>query len=66
MVGIRTVFQAMWRDRAGITSVEYAMLTGVVALVVLVAIGQLSGVVSGTMERTADCLDGTLPPSSCD
>ena len=41
------------------------MLTAMIALVVVLAIGQLSGTVSGTMDRAADCLDGTLAPSSC-
>jgi len=65
MTGIHTVFGALWRDRSGISSTEYAMLTAVVALVVLVAIGQLSSSVSGTMDRAAGCLDGTLTPGSC-
>ena len=59
------ILRALWRDRSGIAATEYAMLTAVVALVVLVAVGQLSGVVSGTIDRAADCLDGTLAPSSC-
>lgn len=65
MAGISTILGTLWRDRSGISSSEYAMLTAVVALVVLVAVGQLSGTVSGTMERAVDCLDGSLAPSSC-
>jgi len=57
--------RAFRRDQSGVSSVEYAMLTAVVAVGVVLAISQLSGAVSGTMDRTADCIDGTLAPSSC-
>jgi Flp pilus assembly pilin Flp len=62
---IRTILLALWRDRSGISATEYAMLTAVVAVVVLVAVGQLSDAVSGSMSDTTDCLDGTAPKSSC-
>ena len=59
------IFRALWRNQSGIASIEYAMLTAVVAAGVLLAVSQLSGAVSGTMDRTAGCLDGTLAPGSC-
>ena len=65
MGDIRNILLPLWRDRSGISSTEYAMLTAVIALVVVVAIGQLSSAVSDTMDRTVDCLDGIVAPSSC-
>ena len=65
MRNLQSMIAALWRDRSGIAASEYAMLTAVVALVVLVAVSQLSGAVSGTMDRTADCLDGTEAASNC-
>jgi len=65
MKNIQAMIAVLWRDRSGIAAAEYAMLTAVIALVVLVAVSQLSGAVSGTMDRAADCLDGTEAASNC-
>ncbi|HEX9792152.1 MAG TPA: hypothetical protein VGA60_15955 [Kiloniellales bacterium] len=54
-----------WRDGSGISASEYAMISAVVAIGIVLAVGELSGVVSGTMDKAADCLDGTLLPASC-
>ncbi|HEY5598334.1 MAG TPA: Flp family type IVb pilin [Kiloniellales bacterium] len=54
-----------WRDGSGISASEYAMLTAVVAIGIILAIDQLSGTVAGTMDKVAYCLDGTILPSSC-
>jgi Flp pilus assembly pilin Flp len=61
-MGILRVF---WRDRSGISSVEYAMLTAMVAVGVVLAVSQLSGTVSSTMNRTTDCLTGAILPGNC-
>lgn len=60
-----SIFRALWRDQSGIASIEYAMLTAVIAVGVVLAVSQLSGAVSVTMDRTAGCLDGSLAPSNC-
>lgn len=54
-----------WRDCSGISAAEYAMISAVVAIGVVLAIGQLSGAVSGTMVNVKDCLDGTTLPANC-
>ena len=59
------VLKRFWRDCSGISASEYAMLTAVVAIGVVLAVGQLSGAVSDTIYKAADCLDGTLSPTSC-
>jgi Flp pilus assembly pilin Flp len=59
------ILRAFWRDRTGISSVEYAMLTAMVAVGVVLAVSQLSGTVSSTMTHTTNCLTGAILPSNC-
>ena len=54
-----------WRDRSGISAAEYAMISAVVAIGVVLAVGQISGAVSSSMVKVTDCLDGTLLPANC-
>ncbi|HEX4741595.1 MAG TPA: Flp family type IVb pilin [Caulobacteraceae bacterium] len=32
------IFRAFWRDRAGVTAVEYALIAGLIALVIITAV----------------------------
>jgi len=41
------------------------MISAVVAIGLVLAVSQLSGVVSGTMDKTTDCLNGILLPANC-
>lgn len=54
-----------WRDRSGISAAEYAMISAVVAIGIVLAVSQLSDAVSGTMRNVTDCLDGTLSQDNC-
>lgn len=54
-----------WRDRRGLSSVEYALLMALVAGGIAVAASQLSTAVEGQMKATADCIDGDRAASEC-
>lgn len=56
---------APWRDRRGLSSVEYALLLALVAGGIAVAADQLSTAVEGQMNETADCIDGDRAPAEC-
>ncbi len=43
----------LWRDESGVTTVEYALLLALVALVALVAWGNLGQAVNDTAEAAA-------------
>jgi Flp pilus assembly pilin Flp len=62
---MRNILRAFWRDRSGLSAVEYVLLAAFVTVGVAAAGAQLSDAVFGAMEQAAGCLDGTLPPSSC-
>lgn len=55
----------LWRARAGLSSVEYALLLAIVAGGIVVAANQLSDAIGDQMDATADCIDGTRTPAEC-
>ena len=55
----------LWKDESGISSVEYALLLAFVAAGIIVAADALSNAVSNQMEGAANCIEGTLPATSC-
>ncbi|MFQ5775135.1 MAG: hypothetical protein ACE5GS_11505 [Kiloniellaceae bacterium] len=62
---LRKLGAALGRDRAGLSSVEYALLLAVVAGGIVLAVDQLSDAVGDQMNETADCIDGTRTPFEC-
>ena len=50
-------FKALWRDEAGISSVEYAMLLAMIAGGIVMAADMLSNAVSNQMTDTAALFD---------
>lgn len=55
----------LWKDESGISSVEYALLLAFIGGGIILAADQLASAVSGQMNESADCIDGTLSPSAC-
>lgn len=55
----------LWRGRAGLSSVEYALLLALVAGGIVIAAHELSDAVGDQMNTTADCIDGTRTPFEC-
>ncbi len=66
------LFNALLADESGQDLAEYAMLIGLIALAVVVAVGLLGGTISGVFNSIGSSLaDGTLPgagdpPTCCD
>ncbi len=56
---------SLWNDESGISSVEYALLLAFVAAGIIVAADALSNAVSNEMDQAADCIEGSLPATSC-
>ncbi len=50
--------KALWRDKAGISSVEYAMLLAMIAGGIVMAADMLSNAVSNQLSDTAVLFDG--------
>lgn len=55
----------LWKDESGISSVEYALLLAFIGGGIILAADQLATAVSGQMNDSADCIDGTLTPTQC-
>ena len=62
---MRNFLSKLWNDESGISSVEYALLLAFVAAGIIVAADSLSNAVSNEMNDAADCIEGTLPATSC-
>ncbi len=52
-------------DESGVSAVEYAMLLAIVAAGIMVGAYSLSAAVTGKMETSADCIDGTTNAANC-
>lgn len=52
----------LWRDRSGISSIEYALLLAFIGGGLVAAAQTLSTAVSDEMETAARCIDGTERP----
>ena len=52
-------------DESGISSVEYALLLAFVGAAIIVGASSLSTAVTGKMEASADCIDGTTNAANC-
>ena len=55
----------LWKDESGISSVEYALLLAFIGGGIILAADQLATAVSGQMNDSADCIDGSLTPTQC-
>ncbi|NLO07577.1 MAG: Flp family type IVb pilin [candidate division WS1 bacterium] len=53
----------LWRDESGVTTVEYALLLALVALVALVSWQNLGGAVDNTASSSATAM-GSIPAPS--
>jgi pilus assembly protein Flp/PilA len=49
------------RDEEGATAVEYGLIVGLIAVVIIVAVGALGGVLSGFFTNIVEELGGTVP-----
>ena len=54
----------LWKDKSGISSVEYALLLAFVAAGIIVAADALSDAVSNEMTQAATCIEATIA-SNC-
>ncbi len=50
---------AFWKDKSGISSVEYALLLAFVAAGIVGAAGLLGDAVEGALEDATNCIDGS-------
>ena len=57
---MRKFLVELWKDESGISSVEYALLLAFVAAGIVLAAGELGTAVQTELDKTADCIDGTL------
>ncbi len=58
-------FEGFLTDESGISSVEYALLLAFVAGGIILGADALSTAVTGEMEASADCIDGTVLAAAC-
>ena len=54
---IKPIFERLWKDENGISSVEYAMLLAFIAAGIVMGADMLSNAVSNEMEDTAALFD---------
>ena len=62
---MRRIFQlenGFWHDDAGVTSIEYALIASLIAMVILVGIMALGGTLKLLWDKIATCVAN---PSSC-
>ncbi|MCZ6772844.1 MAG: Flp family type IVb pilin [Proteobacteria bacterium] len=57
--------QQFLTDESGISSVEYALLLAFVAGGIILGADALSTAVTGEMQASADCIDGTTLAAAC-
>ena len=56
-----TIQSRLVRDEKGATAVEYGLIVGLIAVVIIVAVGALGGVLSGFFTNIVEELGGTVP-----
>jgi pilus assembly protein Flp/PilA len=56
-----TIQSRLVRDEKGATAVEYGLIVGLIAVVIIVAVGALGGVLSGFFTDIVTELGGTVP-----
>ncbi len=55
---MQQLFQRLWNDESGISSVEYALLLAFVAAGIIASAELLADAVANEMEAAADCIEG--------
>ncbi len=63
MCRTKPVFERLWKDESGISSVEYAMLLAMIAGGIVMAADMLSNATANQLSKTANLLDSD--GSSC-
>lgn len=62
MLRIQSFMSNLWQDESGVTSIEYALVASLIAVVILSAVGILGDALLTLWTRVADCVTS---PSTC-
>ncbi len=60
---LNTIISRLNRDEEGASAVEYGLLVGLIAVVIIAAVVALGGSLNGMFESIDDGLNGVVPPA---